>query len=92
MERIDIGAVHTFPGNVPLRRNFRIVHADLVLVIKRRIQKFKHELLDVAFINPRCTEPDINFVCFKFLRLSGGQSFHIDSKSRIVSSVCFSNP
>ena len=63
--------------NVPLRRKSGEVYLDGVPQIKRHMEGFLHELLDIALIHPGCSEPDVNFAGIQVFGLGRPQSLHI---------------
>ena len=66
-----------FAGDVPLCRERRVVDFDAPTQVIRRFKGLHHKLLNVRFINPRCTQANLNLGGIKVFGLCRFQSFHI---------------
>ena len=66
-----------FAGDVPLCRERRVVDFDAPTQVIRRFKGLHHKMLDVGFINPRCTQANLNLGGIKVFGLCRFQSFHI---------------
>ena len=66
-----------FAGDVPLCRERRVVDFDAPTQVIRRFKGLHHKMLDVGFINPRCTQANLNLGGIKVFGLRRFQSFHI---------------
>ena len=66
-----------FASDVPLCRERRVVDFDAPTQVIRRFKGLHHKLLNVGFINPRCTQANLNLGGIKVFGLCRFQSFHI---------------
>ena len=73
-------------GDLPFSRIGNIIDLDLTAQITGRLKGFVHELLNIAFIQPRCSKPYFDLACIKVFRLCGGQSFYVTGEEWIT--VC----
>ena len=64
-------------GDVPLRRELRVVDLQGAAGIQRRLQQFEHELLNVLFVDPRRAEAHLDFRSIQILGLGGAQCLHV---------------
>ena len=64
-------------GDVPLRRELRVVDLQGAAGIQRRLQQLEHELLNVLFVDPRCAEAHLDLRSVKVFGLCGAQCLHV---------------
>ena len=64
-------------GNTPLSCVGRVIHDNGTPEIERRLEQIFHELLNILFVNPGCTEAYINFGGIQIFGLRLFQSLHI---------------
>ena len=64
-------------GDVPLRRELRVVDLQGAAGIQRRLQQLEHELLDVLLVDPRRAETHLDFRSVQILGLGGAQCLHV---------------
>ena len=84
IRRHIIVAGRTFPIDTPLCGHFREFHLNRTAQVVWGLKGFLHELLDIAGVDPGCTQTDINLRRIQILRLCLLQSFHIDIESGIT--------
>ena len=73
-------------GDVPFRRERRIVHLNGAAQIVRRVKGFLHKLLDVVLVDPRCTKAYFNLGSVQILWLSLLQGCYIHP---VISKIFF---
>ena len=64
-------------GDVPLRRELRVVDLQGSAGIHRRLQQLEHELLNVLLVDPRRAEAHLDLRSVKVFRLCGAQCLHV---------------
>ena len=58
-----------FAGDIPFRRERRIVDFNTSPQIIRRLKGLYHKLLNIGFINPGCSQTNLNFRSVQVFRL-----------------------
>ena len=75
---VDIAAAYnTLAGDIPFCAEIRVVDINAPAHIESRLQQLKHELPDILFVDPRCTEAYFNFRSVQILGLRLFQSRNI---------------
>ena len=64
-------------GDVPLRRELRVVDLQGAAGVQRRLQQLEHELLNVLLVDPRRAEAHLDLRSVKVFRLCGAQCLHV---------------
>ena len=64
-------------GDVPLRRELRVVDLQGAASVQRRLQQLEHELLNVLLVDPRRAEAHLDLRSVKVFGLGGAQCLHV---------------